>query len=290
MDMEFESQNTVYCINEKYGLKIIKINNKFGVLNHENRILIPPVYSYIRFNIDGYILVSLNGKETLYTIYGKQLLPFKYDNISISHHGLIRVSSNGKWGILNRQFHVIVPTIYDHCIITDGFTTPILVKRNNKWGLVNRETGKLIVPTIYDRCITKDGFTTPILVKRNNKWGLVNSETGKLIAPTIYDNIGNTGVYDLFEFPDLPADDVRLKTPFFNCGLASVEINGKWGFIDTKGEIKIPPVWDWVDDLGFYTGVATVHRWEKGFYKNKVFKIDTNGKILCEIIELNANS
>ena len=178
MDMEYESQNTIYCIAEKYGLKIIKINNKFGVLNHENKFLIPPIYAHIWFCIDGYIKVSLNEKETLFTIYGEQLLPFKYDNISISNHDLIKVSSNGKWGILNRQFQEIVPTIYDHCIITDG-------------------------------------YMTPILVKQNNKWGLVNSETGELISLPIYDNIGNSRVYDLFEFPELPADDVRLKTPFF---------------------------------------------------------------------------
>ena len=247
--MEYESQNTIYFINEKYGLKVIKRNNKFGVLDHENKILIPPIYSHIWFRIDGYLLVSLNGKMTLFTTYGVQLLPFKYDNISSSNHGLMCVSSNGKWGILNSQFQEIVPTIYDHCIITEG-------------------------------------YMTPILVKRNNKWGLVSSETGELISPPIYDNIGNTGVYDLFEFPELPADDIRLKTPFFNFGLASVQINGKWGFIDTKGEIKIPPVWDSVSELGFYGGVAQVYLFDKKLFSCKIYEIDTSGKIICELIRL----
>ena len=262
MDKVLESQYTIGFIYKNYGLKTFRINNKVGMLSHENKILIPPFYSSIELSKCGYIVVSFNGKKTLFNFCGEQLLPFKYQDIYPTEFGLIPVSTNGKWGFLNEKLQEIVPTVYD----------------------------------LYD----KDKSGT-ILINRNNKWGFINGYTGELIVPPIYDSIGYAGVIDRFEFPELPGDDPRVysPSPHFNYGLASFKLNDKWGFIDTKGVIKIPPVWDWVDNLGFYTGVATVYRWErkfyirkafKKFYKMKAFKIDTSGKILCEIIELDAKS
>jgi translation initiation factor 6 (eIF-6) len=42
----------------------------------------------------------------------------------------------------------------------------------------------------------------------------------------------------------------------FREGLAGVEINGKYGFIDTKGNLVIPPVYD--DAWHFSEGLARV--------------------------------
>ena len=42
----------------------------------------------------------------------------------------------------------------------------------------------------------------------------------------------------------------------FSEGLAGVQINGKWGFINRAGDVVIPPKWLWVDH--FSGGLAAV--------------------------------
>ena len=56
----------------------------------------------------------------------------------------------------------------------------------------------------------------------------------------------------------------------FSNGLAKVELDGKWGYIDKTGRVVIPLKYDWVGD--FSKGVAKVNLNRKFGY------IDTTGK------------
>ena len=53
----------------------------------------------------------------------------------------------------------------------------------------------------------------------------------------------------------------------FSEGLASVELNNKWGFIDTTGKIVIPFVYESFSN--FVKGLALVTINNKSFYINK---------------------
>jgi hypothetical protein len=55
----------------------------------------------------------------------------------------------------------------------------------------------------------------------------------------------------------------------FSKGLALVELNGKWGYIDTKGALVIPGVYDKV--CGFSEGFASVK------LNGRYGRIDTKG-------------
>jgi len=85
----------------------------------------------------------------------------------------------------------------------------------------------------------------------NGKDGFEDRRTGKIVIEPKYDSAS-----------------------WFSEGLAAVELNGKWGFIDKTGKMVIEPKYDMAED--FSEGLAAVelnHKW--GF-------IDKTGKMVIE--------
>jgi len=64
----------------------------------------------------------------------------------------------------------------------------------------------------------------------------------------------------------------------FSEGVASVQIDNKWGFINKKGELVIPCIFDW--PYSFSEGLAAVYNYKNG---KKMGFIDKKGEfvILC---------
>lgn len=70
----------------------------------------------------------------------------------------------------------------------------------------------------------------------------------------------------------------------FSCGLAAVERGGLWGFINTVGEMVIPPVFDYIE-MNFYPENDGSSAWVgAGDYKYQCW-IDREGYILIEMTE-----
>jgi hypothetical protein len=67
----------------------------------------------------------------------------------------------------------------------------------------------------------------------DGKWGYVDKKTGTMVIPCKYD-----GVWDFYQ------------------GMAGVNLNGKWGFIDKTGKVVIPLKYDRVNT--FSNGQANV--------------------------------
>jgi len=66
---------------------------------------------------------------------------------------------------------------------------------------------------------------------------------------------------------------------FTEDGLARfLALNGMYGYINTKGEVVIPPMYDTAED--FSNGLATVRDGYRNEYSQNTFTIDTAGKIV----------
>ncbi|GAB4490103.1 MAG: hypothetical protein OHK0019_08530 [Saprospiraceae bacterium] len=59
-----------------------------------------------------------------------------------------------------------------------------------------------------------------------------------------------------------------MRSGGFSEGLAPVQKNGKWGFIDKSGQIAIASQFDYVEK-SFNNGTATVKRFSEQFRINK---------------------
>lgn len=96
-------------------------------------------------------------------------------------------------------------------------------EENDKFGLKDPKN-RTILPAIYDDIYFIDK-NTPIYILKDDKLGLADIK-GNIIVEPMYSQIY------------LPHN-----------GLIAVEANGKWGFIDYKGRVFVPLIYDDIDDF-----------------------------------------
>ena len=93
-------------------------------------------------------------------------------------------------------------------------------------------------------------------VKISNKWGYIN-KVGKLVIPAKFDGYSVDGVVPYFTLSLMDKHPRSFRySGNFSQGLAPVLVGNKWGYIDKKGRMVIPPKFACADD--FSEGLAAV--------------------------------
>lgn len=178
---------------------------------------------------------------------GEVVIPLEYDNIADFSDGLAMVAQIGadgnyKYGFVNTKGKVVIPLEYDDAeVFCDGLAA---VRSNGKWGFINAK-GEVVIPIEleYDSvwpCV--DGIDLAAVTKFDAERsmsgrGLINKK-GEVVAPIVY------------HYPD-------YRDGFFpSDGMVAAEIDGKWGYLNAKGEVAIPFEYDGA--TAFSDGLAAV--------------------------------
>ncbi len=128
------------------------------------------------------------------------------------------------------------------------------VMKNGKTGFRDLD-GNIVIEPIYDNAeMFSEGFAT---VQIGNKYGLID-ETGRYV---------------------LQLRDMEYLGSVHN-GLASFRGNDKYGFMDSKGEVKIKPAFDWAGD--FSEGLCVVRNDNGKIGSGKYGYTDTTGKLVVD--------
>lgn len=163
-------------------------------------------------------------------------------------HGLYRIQKNGKLGVFDKEGNQIVPCNYDR-IWYFGDNGLCEVGKNGLYGFVNLQ-GEEQIPIEYDDLFCLRFEEGVSIAKKNGMYGIID-EHNNIVHPF-----------------NLNYLDIRG----FHNGYATMEDKkGKWGTIDTKGNIVIPCTYDssiYFDE----NGIDTVKK------DGEEFKIDTTGK------------
>lgn len=148
--------------------------------------------------------------------------------------------------------------------VTDRFVIPLIFKRaftfadnglavvmlkNDKWGFIN-PTGKVVIPAQFEEAYDFDEYGLA-RVRINDKWGLIDAQGKFVLPPKYYWFIGG-----------------------FHHGLAQVEYKGKYGsgYCDPKGILVIPPQFERAEKFSIY-GLARVQRDGLWGYINTLGKV-----------------
>jgi hypothetical protein len=112
---------------------IVKKNDRYGTVNNKNKIIIPIKFDAITNWIE-------NGPKAHYVVIenimglighnGKMITPIEYDSIYYYNDRIIKVKFNGKCGIINSKNKTILPLIYDALIV--DFNTYKLLPETHK--------------------------------------------------------------------------------------------------------------------------------------------------------------
>lgn len=236
-------------------------------------------------------VVKINDKYGVIDKKGQFLIEVSYDFLKGVNAKLFIAEKNGKLGLINKKNEIIVPFEYDE-IKAHILADLLIVKNENKFGLISTK-GKIIIDLKYDKiyyptndiCIVEQGGMFKYLNintqkeiavgSKNNSFGY--SEGLALIEQT--SPMKKIGFYDTKGVEVIPLNKYEEVHSFSN-GLAAVKLNGKWGFIDKKGEIIIEPQYiDCIIKSDELTRVNTVFSEEIAFVKNNegFGGIDTKG-------------
>lgn len=262
-------------IGKYFSLSLIKDEDKYGLMDAEGNIVLPIEYDTIECRVNSYNAIKRENKNGIIDRSGKICLPAIWDNV---------------YSLL------IFPYVY------------MVVSLGRKKGLYNAKTGKEIIPVIMDEICElhthlnsiNDSFMGDdfVTVSKGSKRGVFDLE-GKEIIPIEYDAIEaakyargcfETRIFkelfvyksEYFTVEGVPAfplsDGLEYKKYEDPRELACVTKNGKYGFINIKGDVVVPVVYD---SAGYYDDGTG---WVK--HGSSQVRVDKNGKLILRMESL----
>lgn len=211
--------------------------------------------------------VSRDGLWGLADSAGTQLIPCEYESISTFDADRAVVRKNGEIYAVDRQNNrlaLLKEKVSAFGNYADGRVTLLTAEG---W---KRATGDFTLGSAaFEQIGTYSGGYAA--AKLNGKWGVINKETNWLI-PAEYDEVVLDGLGRCYaqgavfakkgESVILLVDGQQVgeafedAKPFRDEGYAAVKKNGKWGFINTAGELEID--FQFEDALSFGQHLAAV--------------------------------
>ena len=304
---EIQEDNNVYLVAIKDG-QVGLLKNKKQVLEHE--------YEEISYNsYNDIFIIQRNGKQGVVSREGKIKVPIEYDNILLG--GIyINAEKDGEYYVLdqdgkrientdilskipteNGEYYIIstkdevykITDKNDNVVIDKGYTyieeidnNHFIVASGRKNGIINME-GKALVELQYSSIFKIEG--TELLqanISSNNTVSLIDKNmnivaTMEGATVKVKDNIVMVYSSEEYRYFDLTGKEITNKEVYPNNNLFAKEIDGKWGFEDKNGELKVQNEYEMVTEFNKY-GFAGVKK------DDKWGVVDSEGNIVQEPI------
>ena len=237
----------------------VQANGFWGLANSDGTLLIPCEYEKISACSSGRAIVMKNGKIFAVDKSNNRLALAKENAIDFGNYADDRVTllTNEGWKRASGDFEMGSAAFEEIGTYSNGYAA---AKQNGKWGLVDKST-KWLIPAEYDRIMM-------------DELGRSYAQSAAFVAKgdSVYLFVGGKQL-------ETPYEDAK---PFGDEGYAAVKKNGKWGFVDTKGEVMIN--FQFEDALSFGQHLAAIKDGEFWGY------VSLYGKIAIEPIFLQAKS
>ena len=299
----------------KEGKAAVFKDGKWGYVDESGSIIIEPVWDSVSDFYEGYAVVnkggnwdenldfSLTGKSGFIDTAGNIVLDLQWDTAyPFNKAGITAVESEDKWQLINKDGTLHSGLDYSEVYPIED-TDSFLVKNNELFGVID-SNGQIILNTEYENIemqsktyiTVKDGKFGVYSLKGNelfaNEWE--NAFTEKNIIVVVKGTNVNCSFID--DDGNIISEGWSSALPFYD-GFAAVNsagtINeegnftgGKWGFINTSGELKIPIQWEYVGS--FNEGYAAVNK--GGTVKNDICEggkwgyINVNGELYENLV------
>lgn len=276
------------------GLALYRAATGFGVINSEGDVLIPANYNKLIINNNVFLASQDIGDKERWVILdakGNTITEKHYQSIAPYNGKFYPVMNRGFWGAVDTNGREIITCVHDSLVQQKG--NHVVVKFKGEYGIINLAENWIVTPqpkplrlltdnlyfefagkTTFLKSITgniiyfsenaleyRDGYvreqlpsgahwlinTNGIIIDRSNqpdRTEKIFSESEGLRA------IFKDGKYGFID------DEGRLRIANryeevkpFSGGLAAVRIQGKWGFIDRQENLVAQPVYGHVENF-----------------------------------------
>ena len=274
--LNFEYEDIIY--NSYNKVYIVKRNGKQGIANEKGDITIEPKYTNITFG-GTYINATEDGKNKVLDLNGNEITNGYISNVPTSdgEHSIV-YDNEGIYKIIDNNGNVVVDKNYTN--IEEINNNYYIVASNTNNGIIDL-TGKSLVELKYNSIFKLDN--TELLqanISATSTVSLINKNM-EIIATVeeaeieVKDNYVRLYSETENRYFDYTGKELSASEVFPNNKLYAKKINGKWGFVDKNGELKITNEYDMVTELNEY-GFAGIKK------DGKWGVINENGEIIQE--------
>ncbi|WP_161804611.1 WG repeat-containing protein [Lacinutrix himadriensis] len=242
-------------------------NGKYGFINIHQDTLISFIYDDMGVFGQGQLApANFNGKYGYINRKGEVKIPFQYENESYFYNsGLAIAKKEGKFGFINMKGEEIIPIEFE-TVDQSMYDTIVLASKNSKWAFYSKK-GVRKTDFKYDEVVETyievDGITKStlfgnglVLVKAENKTAYINNDLEEIV----------------------PFGTYEIAKPFQN-DLGIVYNNGKYGIINTLGEVVIPIKNDFIEHPSEYSNESELFAIRKG---NNIQLLDKTAKPITD--------
>lgn len=243
----------------KEGLAAVSVKGRWGYIDKQGRVVIKPKYPRVGDFSEGKAWARLKGGMGYIDIHGNELFKGDYQQLEDFEQGIARFRRFKKgWGLLSETGEEILKPKKAYNQIT-AFNVHGLakVKIGKKYGILNKK-GELLTKQRYSlikdfsdghAVVRKQNMGGNSIFKKNFDLGFIDT-TATLVGKIKYRQLGD-----------------------FHDGRAKYRTQTGWGFINTKGETVIQPIYSKVMDFNKGRGIVYVRYNQSGI-------VDTTGQYI----------
>jgi hypothetical protein len=245
-----------------------------------------PKWKYENIHVADYQIVKSNSGKEVYGLVNVRtdslVVPLLYDRIEQRHQEpFFRVSQKSQQGIIDLNGRLALPCAYEKIGEFDDKMGLAVVRKNGQQGIINRRFAETVPCTYEQLRFEPSGHLINTI---NGKEGLMDT-LQRTIIPNLYDWLG--GFYGLLRGEGHRFSRVRLNERYGYIDMQGREVvsieyeevseasnyiigvkkAGKWGFVDTAGQVVTPFVYDWIEHgfswVDYENGYIRVHQGRK---------------------------
>lgn len=191
---------------------------------------------------EGYCYIDKNGNLSIKHFY---------DKAEEFRNGIAWVKKDNYWGVINKNGEYIINPKYEN--IQSFLDQIYVVKGEEGFGCVDSQ-GKEVVSAVFNKVDPVNEEYVIVKDKDNYKYGCINIKSDDIIINPIYDKID-------FQFSN---------------EIIFVRKSGKWGLLDTKGNVVFPPKYIYISSFSNSIALARTEDY-------KYSLINTNGDVVKEL-------
>lgn len=262
------------------GLAIFKTASSYGVMKKNGGILLKPAFKKIVFENSFLLTQDGNNNWSLRDTTGLLKTSKPYDIILKENKGLFAAMRKNHWGAIDEMGREVVACVYDSVLQTGD--EQLSVKFKGQFGIINTKEQWLVYPqTNRLTLLNKDRYfkkvSKTLFLMSFDGTVLYFTDNGIKVNDTNFTEYISTGGNWTIDFDgkivsrQLPPTEVTEKIFPASEGLRGIKRNGKYGFIDDLGRLRIANRYE--DIKPFSEGLAAFKIRNKWGFINRDEKI-----------------
>lgn len=266
---------------------IIQRNGKYGATTREGKTILYPEYSSV-YTGGIYINAVKDNVIEIFDLQGNKIETDINSKIKTENSNYyITIDKNNIYKVVDANENVIINNDYNYMEYLPG--DYFIVARDSKNGVVDIN-GKSVIELKYDS-ISRINETNILQAETNKSIELYNLNMKKIttMSNATIKEVKDDKEYILlfsendFKYLDKDGNILKAQELFKENNLFAKNVNGKWGFVDKNGNLKVQNKYEVVTDFNKY-GFAGIKK------DGKWGVIDQEGHIVKEpIYELKWN-